>query len=63
MKRKWIMLVMVIITCFPVPVPARNLQPLIESIVLLELYLGYVKKGYDIASKGLHTIKDIKNGE
>ena len=36
---------------------------LIEQIVALQVYLGYAKKGYDIASKGIHTISDIKNGE
>ncbi len=36
---------------------------LIEQIAALQVYLGYAKKGYDIASKGIHTISDIKNGE
>ena len=36
---------------------------LVEQIAALQVYLGYVKKGYDIASKGIHTISDIKNGE
>ena len=36
---------------------------LIEQIAALQVYLGYVKKGYEIASKGIHTISDIKNGE
>lgn len=36
---------------------------LIEQIAALQVYLGYVKKGYDIASKGIHTISDIKNSE
>ena len=29
----------------------------------MQVYIGYAKKGYDIASKGIHTISDIKNGE
>lgn len=36
---------------------------LVEQIAALQVYLGYAKKGYDIASKGIHTISDIKNGE
>lgn len=36
---------------------------LLEQIVALKLYAGYLKKGYDIASSGLGTIKDLKNGE
>lgn len=36
---------------------------LLEQIAALQVYLGYAKKGYDIASKGIHTISDIKNGE
>lgn len=36
---------------------------LLEQIVALKLYAGYLKKGYDIASSGLGTIKDFKNGE
>ncbi|MBN8650615.1 MAG: hypothetical protein J0L67_04275 [Cytophagales bacterium] len=36
---------------------------LARQIALLKLYLGYVKKGYDIASKGLNTIHNIKNGD
>jgi len=36
---------------------------LVQQIGLLQLYLGYVKKGYDIAHKGLSLIGDIKNGD
>jgi hypothetical protein len=36
---------------------------LAKQIALLQLYLGYLKKGYDIASKGLNTIENIKNGD
>ncbi|CAN5396724.1 hypothetical protein BH10BAC2_BH10BAC2_46470 [soil metagenome] len=36
---------------------------LIEQIAALQVYLGYAKKGYDIASEGIRTISDIKNGE
>lgn len=36
---------------------------LAKQIVLLRLYLGYLKKGYEIADKGLTTIHNIKNGD
>lgn len=36
---------------------------LIQQIAALEVYIGYAKKGYDIVGKGIHTVKDITNGE
>ena len=30
---------------------------LIEQIAALQVYLGYAKKGYDIASKGIHLLQ------
>ena len=36
---------------------------LLQQIVALQTYLGYVKKGYDIAHKGISTVQNIKNGE
>ncbi|WEK17863.1 MAG: hypothetical protein P0Y49_13750 [Candidatus Pedobacter colombiensis] len=36
---------------------------LLQQIAALEVYIGYAKKGYDIANSGLRTIKDITNGE
>lgn len=36
---------------------------LLEQILALKTYIGYVEKGYTIANKGLNTIKDIKNGD
>lgn len=35
---------------------------LIQQIAALEVYLGYVKKGYEIAHDGLTLIGDIKDG-
>jgi hypothetical protein len=29
----------------------------------LQIYIGYAKKGYNIVSGGLHTIRDIKKGD
>jgi len=36
---------------------------LIEQIVALKIYAGYLKKGYEIVGTGMHTVKDISNGE
>lgn len=36
---------------------------LIEQIAALQVYLGYAKKGYEIAGTGLSTIRDITSGE
>jgi len=35
---------------------------LIQQIAALKVYLEYLRKGYDIAQKGLTTIGDIKDG-
>jgi len=36
---------------------------LVQQIVALELYSGYLKKGYNIASNGLETVRSFTNGE
>ncbi|MET4141676.1 hypothetical protein [Pedobacter sp. UYP1] len=36
---------------------------LLEQIAALQVYIGYAKKGYDIASSGLQTVRDITGGE
>ncbi|HEY0054915.1 MAG TPA: hypothetical protein VGB63_06125 [Pedobacter sp.] len=36
---------------------------LLEQIAALKIYSGYIKQGYNIASSGLKTVKDITNGE
>lgn len=38
-------------------------QYLIQQIAAMKLYAGYLKKGYDIANKGINSIKDISKGE
>lgn len=38
-------------------------QYLIKQIALLKIYLGYVKKGYEIVNYGLTTIGHIKEGD
>jgi hypothetical protein len=36
---------------------------LLEQIAALKMYAGYAKKGYDIASIGLNTVRDFSKGE
>ena len=36
---------------------------LLQQIAALKVYIDYAKKGYDIASKGLNTIRRIKDGD
>jgi hypothetical protein len=36
---------------------------LLQQIAALEVYYDYAKKGYDIATQGLATIQQIKNGD
>ncbi len=36
---------------------------LIQQLAALKLYAGYLKKGYDIADKGISSIKALSNGE
>lgn len=40
-----------------------QIKYLVTQIAELQVYLGYVKKGYKIVSSGLNTVHDIKNGE
>lgn len=36
---------------------------LLQQIAALQVYISYAKKGYNIVSGGLHTIRDIKKGD
>ncbi|MGF2413018.1 MAG: hypothetical protein ACQUYJ_11880 [Ferruginibacter sp.] len=36
---------------------------LIQQIAALQLYISYARKGYNIVSSGLNTIRDIKKGQ
>ncbi|PZR29096.1 MAG: hypothetical protein DI535_03525 [Citrobacter freundii] len=40
-----------------------QIRYLTQQIAALQLYIGYARKGYEIADKGLTMIGDIKNGE
>ncbi len=39
-----------------------NTSAMLKQIALLQVYIGYIEKGYSIAQKGLKTIGDIKDG-
>jgi hypothetical protein len=36
---------------------------LLQQIAALQVYLGYAKKGYNIVTSGVNTIRNIKNGD
>lgn len=40
-----------------------QIKYMVQQIGGLQLYLGYLKKGYNIVDKGWNTVKDLKNGE
>lgn len=60
---KKILLILCIISRMAVVVVAQdNTSAMLKQIALLQVYIGYLEKGYDIARKGLKTIADIKDG-
>src|SRR5450631_2488296 len=42
---------------------AADLKSMGKQIVLLQLYIGWIEKGYNIARSGLTLIGEIKQGE
>lgn len=40
-----------------------QIEYLTQQIAALQVYLGYMEKGYRIAKEGLNTINDLKHGE
>lgn len=42
---------------------ATQKKYLLQQIAALQVYIGYVQKGYSIAKEGLNAISDIKHGE
>lgn len=42
---------------------ATQKKYLLQQIAALQVYIGYVSKGYSIAKKGLNTIQNIKHGD
>lgn len=60
MKR--LLIVLFIVFGFSAGAQSSAIVTMLKQISLLETYIGYLEKGYDIASKGLKTIGDIKDG-
>jgi hypothetical protein len=42
---------------------ATQKKYLLQQIAALQVYISYAKKGYNIVSSGINTIRDIKKGE
>ena len=42
---------------------SKQREVFLKQIAALQMYIGYAKKGYSIAKKGLNTIGDFKRGE
>ena len=42
---------------------ATQKKYLLQQIAALQVYIGYAKKGYNIVSSGINTIRDIKKGD
>lgn len=42
---------------------SQQRKVLLQQIAALQIYIGYAKKGYSIAKKGLNIIGDLKQGE
>lgn len=63
--KKITVVILLVLCCFiSNGVMAQNkFASLIQRIALLQVYLDYVKKGYNIVKDGLGTINKIKNGE
>jgi hypothetical protein len=38
-------------------------KEMLQQIAALQVYIGYAKKGYNIANKGINTFRNIKKGE
>jgi uncharacterized phage infection (PIP) family protein YhgE len=64
MKKIAMVVLLVLCSCVSNSLMAQNkFASLIQRIAQLQVYLDYVKKGYNIVRDGLGTINKIKNGE
>ena len=61
MKQVIIFVIAVLIGCRAVSQDKATV--LMEQIAKFEVYLSYLKKGYDIVNKGLTLVGDIKHGD
>jgi hypothetical protein len=58
-----LLMMLMLLNTFQANAQRKRSKYLIEQIAAWQLYLGYVRKGYNIARDGLTLIGDIKNGE
>lgn len=60
-------IIILVLLCFCIASPARaqnkTIKTMLEQIVALQVYIGYVQKGYSVVKKGLDVIGDFKRGE
>lgn len=57
-----ILLIIIITSTISVLANAQK-KSMIQQIAALQVYIGYLQKGYSIAKKGLNVIGDLKKGE
>lgn len=57
-----ILLIIIITSTISVSANAQK-KSMIQQIAALQVYIGYLQKGYSIAKKGLNVISDLKKGE
>lgn len=71
MRRIWILLLLLVVyACANAQTweewtqqKKTKIKRLMEQIAANQVYIEYAQKGYKIVSGGLHTIRDIKNGD
>lgn len=61
--KKCVLLLVVVCCCLHINAQQQGLKLLIQRIALLQIYLGYLKKGYELVEGGINTIKGITNAE
>ncbi|MES2458207.1 MAG: hypothetical protein V4594_21800 [Bacteroidota bacterium] len=73
-KTVWLVLVVIVAVTSGVPAKAQTFAEwfsqkktqkkyLLNQIAALQVYIGYARKGYEVASSGLGMVRDISRGE
>lgn len=63
MKKIFLLLLFTALTTGNLQAQAKQQKMLLQQIAALQVYIGYVQKGYSEVKKGLNTIGDFKRGE
>ncbi len=72
MKRILVLIIILFVACYSLNAQTWEewtqqkktaIKRLMEQIAANQVYIEYAQKGYKIMSDGLHTIRDIKNGD